>query len=44
VLHHDPNHDDAFLHKKLNLTWQILKHMDHYVPVMHSYDGMVEFV
>ncbi len=44
VLHHDPNHDDAFLHRKLNLTWQILRDMGHYVPVAHSYDHMVEFV
>ena len=44
VLHHDPGHDDVFLHKKLNLTWQILRDMNHYVPVDHSYDGLVEFV
>jgi CheY-like chemotaxis protein len=44
VLHHDPNHDDATLHTKLSLTWQILADMGHFVPVMHGYDGMMDFV
>jgi CheY-like chemotaxis protein len=44
VLHHDPGHDDVFLHQKLLLTWQILRDLNHYVPTAHSYDGMVEFL
>jgi phosphoribosyl 1,2-cyclic phosphodiesterase len=44
LLHHDPGHDDAFLHQKLLLTWQILRDLNHYVPTMHSYDGMIEFL
>jgi CheY-like chemotaxis protein len=44
VLHHDPGHDDPFLHKKLLLTWQILRELNHYVPTAHSYDGMIEFL
>ena len=44
VLHHDPGHDDAALHNKLSLTWQILRDMGHYVPVTHGYDGMMDFV
>lgn len=44
VLHHDPGHDDVFLHQKLLLTWQILRDLNHYVPVAHSHDGMVEFL
>lgn len=44
VLHHDPNHDDATLHAKLSLTWQILRDQKHFVPVLHGYDGMMDFV
>lgn len=44
LLHHDPGHDDVYLHQKLLLTWQILRELDHYVPVAHSYDGMIEFL
>ena len=42
VTHHDPNHDDAFLEKKLNLTRQILEEIGHPIPVSHGYDGMTE--
>ncbi|MFN0130667.1 MAG: response regulator [Verrucomicrobiales bacterium] len=42
VTHHDPNHDDVFLEKKLSLTRQILEEIGHPMPVSHGYDGMVE--
>ncbi len=44
VTHHDPNHDDAFLEKKLNLTRQILEEIGHPMPVSHGYDGMSELL
>lgn len=34
----------VFLHTMLNLTWPILSDMNPFVPVDHSYDGLVEFV
>jgi CheY-like chemotaxis protein/phosphoribosyl 1,2-cyclic phosphodiesterase len=42
VTHHDPNHDDDFLEKKLGLARQILEEIGHPVPVSHGYDGMAE--
>ncbi len=44
VTHHDPNHDDVFLEKKLNLTSQILAEIGHSMPVSHGYDGMAEYL
>jgi CheY-like chemotaxis protein/phosphoribosyl 1,2-cyclic phosphodiesterase len=43
VTHHDPTHDDAFLESKLNLTRQILAHLDCSTQVCHGYDGMTEY-
>ncbi len=43
VVHHDPDHDDAALNAKLNLTRQILREIDYPIQVTHAYDGMVEF-
>jgi CheY-like chemotaxis protein/phosphoribosyl 1,2-cyclic phosphodiesterase len=43
VVHHDPDHDDAALHSKLNLTRQILKEINHPIQVVHAYDGMMEY-
>lgn len=43
VTHHDPMHDDAFLESKLNLTRQILTHLDCPAHVVHAYDGMTEY-
>jgi len=39
VTHHDPMHDDDFLQKKLNLTRQILKELDHPIEVANAFDG-----
>jgi CheY-like chemotaxis protein len=44
VTHHDPDHDDAMLQDKLNITRQILRDLDSAVAVDHAYDGMVEFL
>ena len=43
VTHHDPMHDDTFLEAKLNLTRQILSHLDCPTQVCHGYDGMTEY-
>lgn len=43
VTHHDPMHDDAFLESKLNLTRQILAHLECPTQVCHGYDGMTEY-
>jgi phosphoribosyl 1,2-cyclic phosphodiesterase len=40
ITHHDPQHDDEALDRKLNLTRQILKSMGHTCEVSHAYDGM----
>ena len=42
ITHHDPNHDDNFLEKKLSLTRQILKRIGHEMKVEHGRDGMEE--
>jgi ribonuclease BN (tRNA processing enzyme) len=42
ITHHDPNHDDAFLEAKLNLTRLILARLGHPIQVSHGYDGMME--
>lgn len=39
ITHHDPMHDDDFLHTKLNLTRQILKELDHPIEVANAFDG-----
>lgn len=44
VTHHDPMHDDRFLEGKLNLTRQQLARLGHPIPVVHGYDGMVEYL
>ncbi len=44
ITHHDPMHDDAFLESKLNLTRQILTHLDCPTQVSHGYDGMTEYL
>lgn len=44
VTHHDPMHDDRFLERKLNLTRQQLARLGHDIPVVHGYDGMVEYL
>lgn len=43
AVHHDPDHDDAALHAKYNLTRQILGDIDHRIPFMHGYDGLSEY-
>ena len=42
VTHHDPQHDDTFLEKKLNVTRQILAYLGYEIPVSHGYDGLTE--
>ena len=42
VVHHDPEHDDAFLESKLMLTRNLMKQMGYPIPVAHGYDGMSE--
>ena len=44
ITHHDPMHDDGFLERKLNLTRQQLARLGHPIPVIHGYDGMVEYL
>ena len=44
VVHHDPMHDDEFLHRKLNLTRRILKEMDYAIEVEHGFDGMTGYL
>ncbi|OYW73869.1 MAG: hypothetical protein B7Z37_19980 [Verrucomicrobia bacterium 12-59-8] len=43
VVHHDPDHDDAALQAKLNLTRQILNEVGHPIHLVHGYDGMTEY-
>jgi len=43
AVHHDPDHDDAALHAKHNLTRQILADLNHRIPFAHGYDGLVEY-
>ena len=43
AVHHDPDHDDAALHAKHNLTRQILADVGHRIPFQHGYDGLVEY-
>jgi len=43
VTHHDPQHDDAFLETKLQVTRQIFARLGHEIQVTHGYDGMTEF-
>lgn len=43
IVHHDPDHDDHALHAKYNLTRQILSEIDQRIPVIHGYDGLVEY-
>lgn len=44
ITHHDPNHDDAFLETKLNITRRLLARMESPVQVYHGYDGLTEYV
>jgi len=44
ITHHDPAHNDDFLHEKLNLTRQILRDLDYPLEVEHAYDGMQIFL
>lgn len=43
AVHHDPDHDDAALHAKYNLTRQILGEIGHRIPFQHGYDGLIEY-
>jgi hypothetical protein len=43
AVHHDPDHDDAALHAKHNLTRQILADVGHRIPFQNGYDGLVEY-
>ena len=43
VVHHDPDHDDAALQAKLNLTCQILREVGHPIHLVHGFDGMTEY-
>ncbi len=43
AVHHDPDHDDAALHGKYNLTRQILDDLGHRIPFTHGSDGLVEY-
>jgi ribonuclease BN (tRNA processing enzyme) len=42
VTNHDPMHDDEFLHKKLNLTKQIMRDLDYQIDVYNGFHGMIE--
>jgi phosphoribosyl 1,2-cyclic phosphodiesterase len=44
ITHHDPNHDDAFLEGKLNITRRLLARLGSPVQVTHGYDGLTEFL
>jgi phosphoribosyl 1,2-cyclic phosphodiesterase/ActR/RegA family two-component response regulator len=44
VTHHDPQHDDEFLEKKLAMTRLLLRQLEHECSVVHGYDGMTEFL
>ncbi|MFC1526571.1 response regulator [Candidatus Latescibacterota bacterium] len=42
IPHHDHEHTDEFLQRKLILTRQILRDLDCHAQVSHAYDGLVE--
>lgn len=44
ITHHDPMHDDEFLERKLDLTKQILRSIDHPIEVTNAYDGMTGYL
>jgi len=44
ITHHDPQHDDEFLERKLSITRRILKDLDHECSVVHGHDGMTEYL
>ncbi|MCE5249918.1 response regulator [bacterium] len=44
VTHHDPMHDDEFLHKKLNLTRQIMRELNYQIDVSNGFDGLIEYL
>lgn len=44
ITHHDPQHDDEFLERKLSITRRILRDLDHECSVVHGYDGMTEYL
>jgi len=44
ITHHDPNHDDAFLENKLNITRRLLARLGSSVHVSHGYDGLTEYI
>lgn len=44
VTHHDPQHDDEFLERKLSITRRILRDLGHECSVTHGYDGMTEYL
>jgi CheY-like chemotaxis protein len=43
VIHHDPMHTDDFLERKLNLTRQVLRGLQHPIEVEHGFDRMTEY-
>lgn len=44
VTHHDPDHDDEFLDRKLNATKDILSGLGSRIPVSHAYDGLMDYL
>jgi CheY-like chemotaxis protein/phosphoribosyl 1,2-cyclic phosphodiesterase len=44
VTHHDPQHTDEFLDRKLLLTKEILKSMNYPIEVVYGYDGFTEYL
>lgn len=42
VTHHDPMHDDSILQKKLDITKQTLKSINHPIPISNAFDGLQE--
>ncbi len=44
VTHHDPRHDDEFLDRKLNRTKDLLRELGVGTPVVHAYDGLMDYL
>ena len=44
ITHHDPRHDDEFLDQKLHRTKDLLRELGVGIPVVHAYDGFMDYV
>ncbi len=43
VTHHDPAHDDDTLDRKLNITKEVMRELNHPITLGHAYDGLLEY-